>query len=85
MAMLIRKANEGDIFPIGRVQVESNRSTYVGIMPGDYLNSLSYESKAIESNVNSMILWTLQDNPSSLFYKKLGGKFYFKNYLRRYL
>lgn len=80
MAMLIRKANEGDIFPIGRVQVESNRSTYVGIMPGDYLNSLSYES-----NVNSIILWTLQDNPSRLFYKKLGGKFYFKNYLRRYL
>ena len=78
--MLIRKANEGDIFSIGRVQVESNRSTYVGIMPGDYLNSLSYES-----NVNSIILWTLQDNPSSLFYKKLGGKFYFKNYLRRYL
>lgn len=78
--MLIRKANEGDIFPIGRVQVESNRSTYVGIMPGDYLNSLSYES-----NVNSIILWTLQDNPSRLFYKKLGGKFYFKNYLRRYL
>lgn len=80
MAMLIRKANEGDIFSIGRVQVESNRSTYVGIMPGDYLNSLSYES-----NVNSIILWTLQDNPSRLFYKKLGGKFYFKNYLRRYL
>ena len=78
--MLIRKANEGDIFSIGRVQVESNRSTYVGIMPGDYLNSLSYES-----NVNSIILWTLQDNPSRLFYKKLGGKFYFKNYLRRYL
>jgi ribosomal protein S18 acetylase RimI-like enzyme len=145
MVVIIREANEKDLLLIGRVQVESNRSTYIGIMPEDYLNSLSYENKAcewkeklfsdkstqfmyvaenddsnivgfvsaslfrtsnlfereiysiyilkefqrkgigkllidaivkkyIESNVTSMILWTLEDNPSRLFYKNLGGK-----------
>ncbi len=31
-------------------------------------------TKFIEGNIRSMILWTLQDNPSRLFYKHLGGK-----------
>ena len=32
-------------------------------------------SNFIESNVSSMILWTLQDNPSRFFYKHLGGNY----------
>jgi ribosomal protein S18 acetylase RimI-like enzyme len=143
--MIIRQANEEDLLSVGKVQVSSNRSTYMGIMPEDYLNNMSYENKAsewkeklfsekstqfmyvaenddknivgfvagslirtndlfereiysiyilkefqhkgigkllikaivtnfIENNVSSMILWTLQDNPSRLFYEHLGGK-----------
>jgi ribosomal protein S18 acetylase RimI-like enzyme len=152
--MIVREANKDDLLSIGKVQVDSNRSTYVGIMPEDYLNNLSYESKAseweeklfnakstqfmyvaenddanivgfasgsivrandlfereiysiyilkefqrkgigkllikaiitkfIESNVSSMILWTLQDNPSRLFYKHLGGKIVDKRLIDR--
>ena len=137
--MILREANRGDLFSIAKVQVDSNRSTYVKIMPEDYLNNLTYESKAnewderlfnqkntefmyvvengnakivgfasaslfrtndlferelysiyilkefqrkgmgkllikaiitkfTESNVKSMTLWTLQNNPSRLFY-----------------
>ena len=152
--MIIREANERDLLSIGKVQVESNRSTYVGIMPEDYLNNLSYESKAsewkeklfsdkstqfmyvaenydsnivgfssgslfrtndlfereiysiyilkefqhkgigrllvdvminkyIENSVSSVVLWTLQDNPSRLFYEKLGGKIVDKRLIDR--
>ncbi|MBX4267962.1 GNAT family N-acetyltransferase [Clostridium estertheticum] len=142
--MILREATRHDLFSIAKVQVHSNRSTYVGIMPEDYLNNLSYESKAnewdeklfketvtqfmyvveagdgnivafasaslirtndlferevnsiyilkefqrkgigrlliksittkfIEIDVKSMIIWTLEDNPSQIFYKHLGG------------
>lgn len=46
--MILREANKEDLLSIGKVQVDSNRSTYVGIMPEDYLNNLSYKSKASE-------------------------------------
>lgn len=143
--MIIRKANKHDLLAIGKVQVESNRSTYAGIMPENYLNNLSDVVKAdewaeklfsknrtqfmcvaedddsnivgfasgslanasdlyqreihsiyilkefqrkgignllisaminsfLENSNNSMIIWTLQENPSRLFYKQLGGK-----------
>jgi L-amino acid N-acyltransferase YncA len=152
--VIIRETNEKDLLSIGKVQVESNRSTYKGIMPENYLNNLSYKSKAsewkeklfsdkrthfmyvaenddsnivgfasgssfrtndlfereiysiyileefqrkgigkllvdaiiknyIESNVRSMILWTIKDNPSRLFYKKLGGKIVDKRLIDR--
>lgn len=42
----IRKADQSDLYSIAVVQVDSNRSTYAGIMPDDYLNNLSYEDKA---------------------------------------
>ena len=41
--MIIREVNKNDLLSIGKVQVESNRSTYVGIMPKNYLNNLSYD------------------------------------------
>lgn len=152
--MIIREATKNDLISIGKVQVKSNCSTYLGIMPEDYLNNLSYESKSseweerlfnekstqfmyvaenddsnivgfasgslvrtndlfereiysiyilkefqrkgigkllieasirkfMESNVSSMILWTLQDNPSRLFYKRLGGKIVDKRLIDR--
>lgn len=152
--MNIREVTKKDLLSIGKVQVKSNRSTYQGIMPEDYLNNLSYESEAIkweeklfserctqfmylaesddanivgfvagsldrtnnlfereiysiyilkefhhkgigklliqamvrkfiENNINSMILWTLEDNPSRLFYEHLGGKIVDKRLIAR--
>ena len=152
--MIIREANRQDLCSIAKVQVDSNRSTYIGIMPEDYLNRLSYESKANEwderlfnkkstkfmyvaetgnanivgfvsaslvrnndiyerelcsiyilkefqrkgigqllikaiiakytkNNVSSMILWTLKDNPSRLFYEHLGGRIVDKRIIHR--
>jgi ribosomal protein S18 acetylase RimI-like enzyme len=152
--MIIREASRQDLFSIAKVQVDSNRTTYRGIMPEDYLNNLSYESKAksweerlfiednkefmyvaevdnaniigfasaglvktnelfdreinsiyilkefqrqgigrllikaiitefIKNNVRSMIIWTLQDNPSRYFYQYLGGKIVDKRKIQR--
>ena len=152
--MIIREANRKDLFSIAKVQVDSNRSTYKGIIPEEYLNSLSYESKEkywderlfsenskefmyvaeasdagivgfasaslvrthdlferelykiyilkefqrkgigkllikavirkfAEDNVKSVILWTLKDNPSRLFYEHLGGKIAGKRTIQR--
>lgn len=43
--MLIRKAHCTDALTIGRVQVDSWRTTYAGIVPADYLANLSYEQR----------------------------------------
>jgi Acetyltransferases len=142
--MRIRKVEKHDLLQVAKVQVDSNRSTYAGIMPKDYLEGLTYAGKAsewgeklfssestefmhvaetdddsivgyasastgkthavydreltsfyilqefqhrgigrllfkaildnyINEGVNSMFLWTLQDNPNRAFYKHLGG------------
>jgi GNAT superfamily N-acetyltransferase len=41
--MLIREANINDAMAIARVQVDTWRTTYAGIVPAAYLTSLSYE------------------------------------------
>ena len=46
--MKIRVALIEDSESIARVQVNSNRTTYRGIMPDDYLNNLSCKDKAVE-------------------------------------
>ncbi|MDP4182131.1 MAG: GNAT family N-acetyltransferase [Bacillota bacterium] len=152
--MVIREANRQDLFSIAKVQVDSNRSTYIGIMPERYLEGLTYESKVnewdkrlfdnkrtefmfvaetdnknivgfasasldetndiyerelysiyilkefqrigigkllikaiveryIEEGVRSLILWTLQDNPSRFFYEHLGGSIVDKRIINR--
>ena len=43
--MLIREAKESDANGIAIVQVDTWRSTYRGIVPDDYINSLNYEKK----------------------------------------
>ncbi|GAB0166708.1 GNAT family N-acetyltransferase [Lysinibacillus sp. CTST325] len=43
--MKIRKANIEDAQGIGKVHVDSWRTTYKGILPDDFLNSLSYEQR----------------------------------------
>jgi GNAT superfamily N-acetyltransferase len=43
--MIIREAHSTDALAIGRVQVDSWRTTYAGIVPADYLASLSYEQQ----------------------------------------
>ncbi len=44
--MEIRVANPNDAVSIGRIHVETWRSTYEGIIPSDFLESLSYEQRA---------------------------------------
>ncbi|MFE3575572.1 GNAT family N-acetyltransferase [Lysinibacillus sp. NPDC059133] len=43
--MKIRKANIQDAQGIGKVHVDSWRTTYKGILPDDFLNKLSYEQR----------------------------------------
>ncbi len=43
--MVIRKAELKDIAGIAKVHVDSWRTTYKGIVPDTFLNSLSYESR----------------------------------------
>lgn len=43
--MKIRKANIEDAQGIGKVHVDSWRTTYIGILPDDFLNNLSYEQR----------------------------------------
>ncbi|KAB7664690.1 GNAT family N-acetyltransferase [Bacillus sp. B1-b2] len=43
--MNIRKATLSDVKGVAKVQVDSWRSTYKGIVPDDYLTSLSYEKR----------------------------------------
>jgi GNAT superfamily N-acetyltransferase len=43
--MIIREAHSADAPAIGQVQVDSWRTTYAGIVPADYLASLSYEQQ----------------------------------------
>ena len=40
-------------------------------------------NKYIKNSISSVILWTLQDNPSRLFYEKLGGKIVDKRLIDR--
>jgi GNAT superfamily N-acetyltransferase len=43
--VIIRKAHSPDALAIGRVQVDSWRTTYAGIVPADYLANLSYDQQ----------------------------------------
>jgi GNAT superfamily N-acetyltransferase len=43
--MKIREAHSTDALAIARVQVDSWRTTYAGLVPADYLASLSYEQQ----------------------------------------
>ena len=43
--MNIRAAHTTDALAIAQVQVDSWRTTYAGIVPADYLASLSYEQQ----------------------------------------
>jgi hypothetical protein len=43
--MIIREAHSTDAFAIAQVQVDSWRTTYAGIVPTDYLATLSYEQQ----------------------------------------
>jgi hypothetical protein len=43
--MVIRKADIKDIPGIAKVHVDSWRTTYKGIVPETFLDSLSYESR----------------------------------------
>ena len=46
--MKIRRATEKDLIGIAHVHVETWQSTYAGIIPDDYLQSLTIENRAKE-------------------------------------
>lgn len=46
--MLIRQALPSDCESVARVQINSNRTTYRGIMPDAYLDGLCYVEKTVE-------------------------------------
>jgi ribosomal protein S18 acetylase RimI-like enzyme len=48
--MIIRKATSSDTPGIAKVQVDSWRSTYKGIIPNDFLDSLSYDKQEAKWN-----------------------------------
>ncbi|WP_179392727.1 GNAT family N-acetyltransferase [Sporosarcina sp. JAI121] len=141
--MLIRKAEIEDAGGIAKVHVDSWRTTYKGIVPDDFLESLSYENRELiwkkginennvyiaenkngqvigfstggiertgkyeaytgelyaiyilkeyqgkgigrllvksvvddikNKNLNSMLIWAIEENPACRFYEALGGK-----------
>jgi L-amino acid N-acyltransferase YncA len=45
MALIIREANNSDASAIAKVHVDSWRTTYRGLVPDDFLASLSYEQR----------------------------------------
>lgn len=45
VVMQIRKATPSDAEGIARVHVESWKSTYINIVPEDFLKNLSYEKR----------------------------------------
>ncbi len=45
---VVRRANANDVQAIGRVHVETWRSTYAGLVPDSYLTSLSPSNKAAD-------------------------------------
>lgn len=45
--MLIREADESDSFGIAKVQVDSWRTTYKGIVPDSHIASLTYEDREL--------------------------------------
>lgn len=74
--MLIRKANIEDAAGIAKVQVDSWRTTFKGIVPDDFLESLSYNKReriwkraVVENN-----LYIAEDENNHITGFSVGGK-----------
>jgi hypothetical protein len=82
----IRVARPGDARGIARLDVETWRTTYAGVLSTSYLVGLSERRRELGRRLlitlfrrlvavsrRSAIVWVLRDNPSRFFYERLGG------------
>ncbi|WP_404469551.1 GNAT family N-acetyltransferase [Sutcliffiella horikoshii] len=72
----IRKANLSDTKGIARVHVESWKTTYANIVPGEYLNKLTYDSREqiwINSIPNGGV-YVAENNQGEIVGFSSGGK-----------
>ena len=74
--MFIRKAGLKDTTAVAKVQVDSWRTTYKGIVPDDYLNSLSYEERELiwKGAVQENNLYVAEDDQGQIIGFSIGGK-----------
>ncbi|ALX48887.1 GNAT family N-acetyltransferase [Lentibacillus amyloliquefaciens] len=74
--MNIRKATEQDAPGIARVHIDSWRTTYKGIVPDDFLDSLNYEdrTKRWEQNVRESNVYVAENDTGKIFGFSTGGK-----------
>ncbi|GGE05606.1 hypothetical protein GCM10011571_03360 [Marinithermofilum abyssi] len=75
--MIIRKATSGDTPGIAKVQVNSWRSTYKGMIPNDFLDSLSYDKQEAKWNAfvknRKMITFIAEDPLQQIIGFAAGG------------
>ncbi|GKV55857.1 acetyltransferase [Sporosarcina sp. NCCP-2222] len=73
---MIRKAQQGDAEGIATVHVDSWRTTYKGIVPDSYLESLSYEERAEMWNraIGGNPLYVAEDENGKIVGFATGGK-----------
>ncbi|MCG3087520.1 GNAT family N-acetyltransferase [Sporosarcina cyprini] len=73
---MIRKARQGDAVGIATVHVDSWRSTYKGIVPDSYLESLSYEERAEmwKRAIGGNPLYVAEDENGKIVGFATGGK-----------
>ena len=74
--LLIRKAEIGDVAGIAIVHVDSWKSTYKGIVPDDFLESLSYETreKMWMAGVKENHIYIVEDENGKVMGFATGGK-----------
>lgn len=74
--MFIRKAGIEDVAAVAKVQVDSWRTTYKGIVPEDYLNSLSYGEREViwQGAIQENNLYVAEDGLGQIIGFSIGGK-----------
>jgi len=77
---LIREASLAVAMGIAKVQVDSWRSTYAGIVPRDYLETLSYEQRAtvwrtiLSGNTSRQFVYVAEDHEGNVVGFASGGQ-----------
>jgi GNAT superfamily N-acetyltransferase len=74
--MIIRRAKIKDAFGIAKVHVDSWKTTYKNIVPDDYLNKLSYESRVPlwEESIPKSLVIVAEDEDGQIVGFSTGGK-----------
>lgn len=74
MLLKIRKANIDDAASIAKVHVDSWKSTYVGILPEAFLQTLTYEPKRWQENIRKQTIYIAEDQSGHIVGFAIGGK-----------